>query len=88
MSIVPADNQLSFLPNGHIVKTNVRWNGAYQPSLDLVITQLAQLYRQRLGVIIFSGMCNDGEIGCTVAKACGATVWAQTPVVTKCPWWQ
>jgi chemosensory pili system protein ChpB (putative protein-glutamate methylesterase) len=24
-------------------------------------------------------MCNDGEIGCRVAKACGGTVWAQTP---------
>ena len=77
--VVPVDHQLRFLSRGRVVETRKPWAGSYQPALDQVIADLARVYRQDLGVIIFSGMCNDGEIGCRVAKACGGTVWAQTP---------
>lgn len=77
--VVPPDKQLRFLPHGQIVATRKPWIGVYQPAIDQVIADLARIYRQRLGVIIFSGLCNDGEIGCRVAKACGATVWVQCP---------
>lgn len=79
VAVVPADKQLRFLAHGRVVATRKPWAGLYQPTLDQVISELARIYRQRLGVIIFSGMCNDGEIGCRVAKSCGATVWAQSP---------
>lgn len=79
VAVVPADKQLRFLAHGRVVATHKSWAGLYQPTLDQVIAELARIYRQRLGVIIFSGMCNDGEIGCRVAKSCGATVWAQSP---------
>lgn len=75
--VVPAAHQLRFLPRGRVVATRKPWQGAYKPVLDQVISDLARVYRQRLGVIIFSGTCNDGEIGCRVVKACGGTVWAQ-----------
>lgn len=77
VAVVPAAHQLRFLPRGRIVATRKPWEGAYKPVLDQVISDLARVYRERLGVIIFSGTCNDGEIGCRVAKACGGTVWAQ-----------
>ncbi|ARN73712.1 chemotaxis protein CheB [Oceanicoccus sagamiensis] len=77
--VVPVDHQLRFLSRGRVVETRKAWAGSYQPALDQVIADLARVYRQNLGVIVFSGMCNDGEIGCRVAKACGGTVWAQTP---------
>ena len=77
--VVPVDHQLRFLSRGRVVETRKAWSGSYQPVLDQVIADLARIYRQNLGVIVFSGMCNDGEIGCRVAKACGGTVWAQTP---------
>ncbi len=77
--VVPVDHQLRFLSRGRVVETRKAWAGSYQPALDQVIADLARVYRQDLGVIVFSGMCNDGEIGCRVAKACGGTVWAQTP---------
>jgi chemosensory pili system protein ChpB (putative protein-glutamate methylesterase) len=79
VAVVPADKQLRFLAHGRVVATRKPWSGLYQPTLDQVISELARIYRQRLGVIIFSGLCNDGEIGCRVAKSCGATVWAQSP---------
>lgn len=79
VSVVPADRQLRFLTRGEVVETRRPWKGQYQPVLDQVIAELARVYRERLGVIVFSGMCNDGEIGCRVAKACGAVVWVQSP---------
>ena len=77
--VVPADRQLRFLSRGRVVETRKLWQGQYQPALDQVIAELAKVYRENLGVIIFSGTCNDGEIGCRVAKAYGSTVWAQSP---------
>ncbi|WP_101758537.1 chemotaxis protein CheB [Oceanicoccus sp. KOV_DT_Chl] len=79
VAVVPADRQLRFLPRGRVIETRKAWAGSYQPALDQVIADLARIYRDKLGVIIFSGTCNDGEIGCRVAKACGATIWAQEP---------
>ncbi len=79
VAVVPVDRALRFLPRGEVVETRRRWKGQYQPSLDQVIAELARLYRDRLGVIVFSGMCNDGEVGCRVAAACNSTVWVQTP---------
>lgn len=79
VAIVPADRQVRFIAKGEAVETRRHWTGPYQPALDQVIAELARVYRDRLGVIVFSGMCNDGEIGCRVAKACGSRVWVQSP---------
>lgn len=79
ISVVPVDQQLRFLPRGRVVEIRKPWTGDYQPALDQVIAELARVYRHKLGVIVFSGMCSDGAIGCRVAKACGSTIWAQTP---------
>lgn len=79
VAVVPADKQVRFLARGEVVETRQKWDAPYQPSLDQVIAELARVYRERLGIIVFSGMCNDGEIGCRVASACGSTVWVQTP---------
>ncbi len=79
VGIVPVDHQLRFLPHGRVVELREQWQGPYQPAIDQVIAELARQYRDKLGVIVFSGMCNDGELGCRVAKACGSKVWAQSP---------
>lgn len=79
IAVVPADRQLRFLSGGKVLETRRSWEGLYQPVLDQVIAELARVYRENLGVIVFSGTCDDGAIGCRVAKACGATVWAQEP---------
>lgn len=76
--IVPADYQLRFLPFGQVIKTQRQWQGSFQPCIDQVIAEVAKQYRQNMGVIIFSGTCNDGEVGCRVVKACGGQVWAQS----------
>jgi chemosensory pili system protein ChpB (putative protein-glutamate methylesterase) len=77
--VVPADRQLRFLPRGRVVETRRAWVGSFQPVIDQVISELARVYRKNLGVIIFTGTCNDGEVGCRVVKASGGRVWVQSP---------
>lgn len=77
--VVPTHRELRFLPQGRVIATHKPWTGRYQPAIDQVIAELAKVYRDQLGVIVFTGTCNDGEIGCRVAKVHGATIWAQTP---------
>lgn len=77
--VVPADHQLRFLPFGRAVKTRHLWRGQFQPAIDQVSAELADVYRTKLSMIVFTGMCNDGEIGTRITKACGGSVWAQTP---------
>ena len=77
--VVPADAQIKFLHFGEVVKTHRPWQGVYQPCIDQVTCELAKHYRKKAGVIVFSGTCNDGEIGCRLVKSCGGQVWAQSP---------
>lgn len=77
--LVPADRQLRFLPFHRVLETRRAWPGRYRPAIDGVVAELARMYQNRCGVIVFSGLCDDGALGCRVARASGATVWVQTP---------
>ena len=77
--IVPAHRELRFLPQGRVVATRKPWAGQYKPAIDQVIAEMARIYRENLGVIVFTGTCNDSEIGCRVAKISSSTIWVQSP---------
>ncbi len=77
--VVPADKQVRFLPFHRVLETRNTWEGRYQPAIDQVVGDIARLYQQRCGVIVFSGLCDDGALGCRVVQANGGEVWAQTP---------
>jgi chemosensory pili system protein ChpB (putative protein-glutamate methylesterase) len=77
--VVPADRQVRFLPFHRVLETRSGWEGCYQPVIDQVVGDVARLYPQRCGVIIFSGLCNDGALGCRVMQAHGGEIWVQTP---------
>lgn len=83
--IVPADRQLRFLPFHRVLETDQPWSGPYQPVCDQVIAQLARQYRDRCGVIVFSGLCDDGALGCRIAQSQGSAVWVQSPASCACP---
>jgi chemosensory pili system protein ChpB (putative protein-glutamate methylesterase) len=77
--VVPADRQLRFLPFHRVLELRKTWDGPYQPVIDQVVAQLARLYQSRCGTIVFSGLCDDGAVGCRVLQACGGEVWVQSP---------
>jgi chemosensory pili system protein ChpB (putative protein-glutamate methylesterase) len=83
--VVPADRQLRFLPFHRVIETRSPWEGRYQPAIDQVTGDLARLYPQRCGVIVFSGLCDDGALGCRVVQANGGEIWAQTPASCVSP---
>jgi len=83
--VVPADRQLRFLPFHRVLETRNAWEGRYQPAIDQVVGDLARLYPQRCGVIVFSGLCDDGALGCRMVQASGGEVWAQIPESCVCP---
>ena len=85
MLVVPADRQLRFLPFHRALETRRGWEGRYQPAIDQVVGSLARLYQRRCGVIVFTGLCDDGALGCRVVQAHGGEVWVQTPASCVSP---
>jgi chemosensory pili system protein ChpB (putative protein-glutamate methylesterase) len=83
--VVPADQQVRFLPFYRVLETRHAWEGRYQPAIDQVVGDVARLYPHRCGVIVFSGLCNDGALGCRVVQANGGEVWVQTPASCVSP---
>lgn len=77
--VVPVSAELRFLPFHRVVASRHPWQGQYQPAIDQVVSEVARLYQTRCGVIVFSGMCDDGAFGCRRVRAAGGSVWVQTP---------
>ncbi len=58
---------------------NTLWNGNYTPSINQFVANVAHIYKQSCGLIIFTGMGDDGAASCRLLTQQGGTVWAQTP---------
>lgn len=79
ITIVTADRSVNIHDNGTLVVSKNPWAGCYSPSIDQVTANVARVYRQRSGIIIFSGMGDDGAASCRLIKQQGGKVWVQTP---------
>lgn len=77
VSIVPVDRQVGFGDNGLTAVMQEPWQGVYSPSINSVMKDLAMIYGPSLGVIIFTGMGDDGREGCEKVRTAGGRVWAQ-----------
>lgn len=74
--IVPAENEVTFV-NGQVQILDREWPGPYGPSVDQLILNVKDAYPQA-GVMLFSGMGNDGAEAITHLKNTSLTVWAQS----------
>lgn len=77
--IVAPEVRPRFLPFGRVIASTKSWQGPYRPCIDDVALDLALQYREQLGMVIFSGTCNDGEQGTRDICHYGGQVWAQSP---------
>lgn len=87
-AIVANDLHIMVQDNGTLSVTDQAWSGRYSPSIDQVFANVAVSYGQHSGVIIFSGMGDDGTSGARLVKQKGGRVWAQSPdscVVSSMP---
>ncbi|HCS29159.1 MAG TPA: hypothetical protein DIW43_17000 [Spongiibacteraceae bacterium] len=77
--IVAPEVRPRFLPFGRVIAAKKMWQGQYRPCIDDVAQDLALQYREKLGMIIFTGTCNDGEQAARDICHYGGQVWAQSP---------
>lgn len=74
--IVPADKEVTF-ENGQVVILEQPWPGPYGPSVDQLIVNTLKSFPDS-GVILFSGMGNDGADAVQHLKEQGIEIWAQS----------
>lgn len=78
--LVTALDHVEILENRTLAVTQGKgWLGDYAPSIDQICANAAHIYRQRCGLIIFTGMGDDGADSCRLIKQLGGKVWVQTP---------
>lgn len=77
--VVPVATELRFRPLGKIEDTGGDWPGPFAPAIDQVISDIAGVYGERCGAIIFSGMGEDGAAACEQVRSQGGSIWAQSP---------
>ena len=74
--IVPADKELIF-ENEKVKLLDQEWPGPYGPSVDQLILNTYKSFNHA-GIILFSGMGNDGAEAVQSLKDQGIEVWAQS----------
>lgn len=80
LTLVTAREPVEILENGTlIVNYGQSWKGSYAPSIDQLAANAARIYRERCGLIIFTGMGDDGAASCRLIKQLGGRAWAQSP---------
>ena len=77
--VVPNSQRLLVDRNGVVVLERVAASGAYSPSIDRVLQDVAERFGAEAGAIIFSGMSDDAAAGCRELAAKGGQVYVQDP---------
>ncbi|MDO3383184.1 chemotaxis protein CheB [Gilvimarinus algae] len=79
VTIVDPVKRVEIQENSTLVLHDEPWGGCYQPSIDQLVANLARTHRQRSGLIVFSGMGNDGSASCRFIRQQRGQVWVQDP---------
>jgi len=83
--VVSSRERVKVLGNGTLSFPGEPWAGAYAPSVDQLVAEAAHLYGERLGLIVFSGMGEDGAAASRLVRRYGGQVWAQAPASCVSP---
>ena len=74
--IVPAEQEISFV-EGRVHELGHPWPGPYGPSVDQLMNNALSAF-PNAGVILFSGMGNDGAEAAQALHEKGVSIWAQS----------
>jgi two-component system chemotaxis response regulator CheB/chemosensory pili system protein ChpB (putative protein-glutamate methylesterase) len=77
--IVPTGHRMQIDPEGIVVLEKADEDGAYSPSIDRVLRDVADRYGANAGAIIFSGMTTDAIEGSKHLAGKGGAIYAQHP---------
>lgn len=76
--VAPVGEHLRFNPIGNVELDVLTEVSGYEPSINLVLRDVADRYGEHAGAIIFSGMGDDGRLGSEYLQARGGQVWVQS----------
>ena len=81
VSVMPSHNQVLINSFGRVdYMLNTPWQKPYSPNINQVITNVGEHFADRMGVIVFSGMCDDGAESALALKAsANIPLWVQSP---------
>ena len=77
--IVPPDMLFHLDEDGRTVLTPAPDTHRYSPSISGVMLAVAKHFGRASGVVLFSGMGDDGKDACEKVVNMGAQLWAQAP---------
>lgn len=77
--ITPTDKAITINPIGAVELKDAAEEAKYTPCINQAIKNIGSRYKKNSGAIIFSGMCDDGVIGCEDLISKGGQVWVQDP---------
>ena len=84
-AVVYPSHQYSYMDqHGVLHVENKPWAQPYTPNIDQVIDNAMQHFPQKMGVIVFSGMCDDGAASAFKASKKNIPIWAQEPEECIC----
>jgi chemosensory pili system protein ChpB (putative protein-glutamate methylesterase) len=76
--LAPVEEDLVINAEGQLeLKSFTQDDRLYRPSIDAIMTNVAQRFGRHAGAVIFSGMGNDGLRGAQSIVEHGGVVWAQ-----------
>lgn len=86
VTVVPSHVMTQVDNRGRVhVLADKTWDKPYTPNINQIIDNIAAQYQQKMGIIIFSGMCDDGASASISLKDKGVPLWAQQPEDCICP---
>ncbi|WP_221793819.1 chemotaxis protein CheB [Oceanobacter mangrovi] len=77
--VAPISEEFQFGPTHETISCQRDWPGPYGPSIDQVILNVFAHYPEHMGIILFSGMGNDGADAISSLSSHTVPVWVQTP---------
>lgn len=77
--IAPAEQTLSFSADGEVLATHEPWQGPYAPNINQAFNAVCSTVAAQHGIIMFSGMGDDGAQAVPGLANRGIPIWAQSP---------
>ncbi|HEX6833595.1 MAG TPA: chemotaxis protein CheB [Rudaea sp.] len=77
--VVPTTHRLKFDNEGVVTLAHLPERPAFNPSIDMVLRDVADQFGDKAGAIIFSGMAHDAIDGSQHMKSRGGEIWVQDP---------
>lgn len=84
VTVVPPERRIT-IANRVVATRSSPWPGPYSPNIDAVAAELASEYGSTCGMIVFSGMGDDGVVGSRLICEKGGSVMVQSPADCTVP---